>query len=412
MMNQRILVPWRRDFKYIVESFDRHQVDYDIVSFFEDDDRSVIEGSRAKNKIFVNGPLLGTWTPAHNEKFRAIWNPLLEKNRYDYILPLIGEGYLHLIADYNTKHNLTGIKSDILDKVQSKNVYYKIMSDLGLSVPRTYLTVKDGKIPALEILSDSDFPVIAKPNSGAGGHGVKVFYHREDLFKFFLDWEIDPDYQSIGRGYVIQQFVAGDVVCVAGHVSQGKVSLDLVYEIESQRDDRYCSEVGYAYPGKYQSLKRPLLKDLEIFLKLIGLDNNPFMMNLIVDRDGKYHIIDFGARICISTSQIMYHLGFPDYVFSITNKFLNEIDFSCPLEDKHYLLRHFDLSLGIIKSASGDATLAAELSLPPPGHEIKLSSNDTMLTSQKAYTVVTGNSFKETEEKFCQIEKSLKIEYR
>lgn len=338
------------------------------------------------------------------EQYQHILTELVTSDKYDYIFPSWIDVTSQLVAELCKQHGLPGISIKTANDIRSKITYYQIFEELGIPYPKVYAHVlPDHDIGYLPV--DILYPCIAKPGAAVSKPGMKIFNNRDELVNFFSEAnrKTDTQYCHFGELYMIQQYIQGTGCCVMGHVCNGQVTIDFVYDMELDCYP-YMAETAYKFPSQYQDLlKQQTVIHIEHFLQHIGLDNTVFMFDLVVDDNGNFYFVDFGARMATNPNILIKHSGETNYASKLIDKLFSNNNFV--METKQSVVfRQLGLESGILKNITcAEPNLAEELVLPK---EVFTVNSDSMVY-KNGYAVVVGNTLTEAEEKFTQLKTTI-----
>lgn len=353
--------------------------------------------------IHINKNLLSSDSSTH-DTFLEYMIELQDKNHYDYILPTLPEHLNHLLASFNTKFNLKGIKDQHKAYCDKAN-FYQILQAIEVPCPRLY--------------EEPIFPLIVKPSRGSGGIGVKILYNREQFDQFFSTDNLltsqyqEPingkyrhwEYNSFNSNYLVQEYVEGNLITISGRVENGNVFFDSVFDIETTPAP-YCAEKTFTYPSV--NITDTILDDCVKIIKYIDLDNSPFLFD-VIENDGKGYFIDFGMRVTNNPQKPIHAIDDSytrQWIWSMINTSGYQVDLS-----KCCRFQYFDFEKGKIQSIECDLKeLATEIVLPNSNDVLYMSRND-MLLDTKGYFIVIGDTQLEVKQKAEAILNSIKITY-
>jgi len=341
---------------------------------------------------------------------------------YNFIYPLFADSMVTDIATINDRFNLLGIQSASAEKIKNKSSYYKIWKNLGVPCPEIYDEIE--YLQEIHQIAESiNFPCIVKPSSGFCSLGVQIIENQQQLIDFFQDTNFQThtfqekhnskfkslQYLSLGGNYLIQQYIPGILVSVSGIVKNKEISIDFMYEIESDCYP-YTAETGFVYPSKFDTVdfKNSIIKEIKKFFDDIELDNSPFMFDIIVDKN-RFYFIDFAARTSAVSYRLFLHSGEKNYAVKLTNKLL--FDETYTLDIKPTILRMIPLKNGTLKELHlPDSNLADQISYPK-SKQIRMLRND-FAVDHNGTILVSGNTLEEAEIKFSKIIQSAVITYQ
>jgi predicted ATP-grasp superfamily ATP-dependent carboligase len=393
-MKQNLLLFWNFLWKYHIDSFKKNNVTYDIIDVCRYFDKSEFVNN-GRNKFTYDGPYWNEQTEEDKENILTLYKKVLYETKYDYIFPNWMDSDLPALAYANEYYKLKGLKPKPLKSILGKSVYGEILKELNIPVPKVY-----------EDTDRAEFPIICKPSFGSAGEGIKICYNLEELTNFLFD----PDNKKY-HPYILQEYILGSTVEVIGKVVGGEISIDLILDIETSKSP-YCAEIGYTFPSSADFIEYSVKKDIEKFINHIELDDTPFMLDLIVDKDGKYYFIDFSPRVSFSIYLLIHYMGNADYCYNIANKILNNVDYTVK-KQKSVIHRHFCFEPGIVNSIeyANDENIK-ELRLPKISDTIKEIKNDFDVASNSYFCIIVGDSLVEAEKTWDNINKSIIITYK
>lgn len=355
------------------------------------------------------------------EDFLRILELLLDRNKYDYIFPTFSDSRSRIIAEINEEFNLPGLRPPVREKIKEKLNYYQIWEDLNFKVPKIYQTVPHAA--SLEIFSrDIKFPCLVKPSAGHSGLGIKIISNGHELLEFFKDVDHQShkyqvkngekfkgfEYFSDGKEYIIQEYIEGPVISIIGHVYNGKIQFDLIYDIESNSYP-YTAETSLIYPSKHYNkfLFDRLFNDMQEFISKIDLDNCPFMLDVIL-RDNELYLIDFAARISAG-SHLIHFAGDPNYAPKLVERLLLGKDLVLDLKNC-CMKKGLPLKNGTIKTLKINKDHLADFIKYPSSDRIFLLRNDPAIINN-GYVYMTGNSLEELDQKYQELIDSIEVDY-
>jgi hypothetical protein len=138
-------------------------------------------------------------------------------NNYDELLRALGyfthrygkldrvdshnEYWLETEARLRTDFNIPGIRSDQIDRIKRKSKMRDVFLQAGIKVARGRV-VKDLK-DAQELIEQTGYPVVAKPDIGVGAAATYKIHNENELKSFF---ETKPSVD-----YLFEEFVSGQI---------------------------------------------------------------------------------------------------------------------------------------------------------------------------------------------------------
>jgi len=247
----------------------------------------------------------------------------LNNIKVDFVYPTFADTQLSWITQYNINNNLIGIKQKTADLIKTKDLYYKIFNELNIPCPKVYRVIKCDKNLLYNIPKDIIYPCIVKPFDGTGGCDVYIASDHNDLI-LFLSKTFLFQRKYYNKSVILQEYVQGSIVSIAGRVLNNEIKVDMFYDIESNSFP-YAAQTASVYPSKYNDKLTDIVNHLKRFIDYIELDNYPFMLDVIVADD--VYFIDFGARVSFSPQFLMWHGGEKNYGIKLLNSILYQQDF-------------------------------------------------------------------------------------
>ena len=315
-MKQKILVIWNDHLHYQIDEFFKNNTDVDVIITSNEiyPEETIIK--QFKNVYYYDGPRWYNQTKEDEQNIENLFLQIFKDNQYAYLLPTWQDKHIEFYSYINEKTKMPGISS--FKDLKGKHNYYKIFNELGIPTPANYI-------------SSYNYPLICKPSYGSGSEGVYICNSKEELQNFCKENNTDD--------YIFQEYKQGKTVCIVGHIYQSKVNIDLIYDIEISAPP-YCAEIGFIFPSSFDYLKNNITNYLQKFSEYIKLDNSPFMLDLIIDDSDNFYFIDFSARLSNSIYDLMYYTDNKDYLYNITNKILNDVNFTVKTS-KCFIKKHF-----------------------------------------------------------------------
>jgi hypothetical protein len=302
-MKQKILIFWNPEWIYQIDTFIENNCYIDIVVLSTEHTVSKKIQQHVNQVYYYAGPKWNERLEEDGVNIINLVNEIFSKNRYDFVFPDWLDRDIEFFATINERAKIPGIKD--YKSIYGKHRYYEIFNKLSIPTP-------------LIFIDSHHYPLIYKPSYGTGGQGIYICNSKEELRKVL---------NTRNEHYVLQQYINGTTFCVVGHVHQFTVNIDLIYDIEITSPP-FCAEIGFVFPSKFSHLEFKIKKFIQSFVDYINLNNSPFMFDLIIDADENFFFIDFSPRIATSIHDLMYYIDNKDYFYNITNKILNDIDFT------------------------------------------------------------------------------------
>jgi hypothetical protein len=313
-------------------------------------------------------------------------NYILASNKIDYLVPSFPDAITEQVAEICQQHKIAFVEQSTARILSSKYNYYRLWKALSIPMPEIY-----NKITQVEL------PCIVKPYRGQASNGVKILTNINEVTEFFSANE-----------YIVQQYIPGDIVSFVGTVVDGHIDIDLCYDIESDAFP-YVPETGLSFPSKHGFLQKSVTEYLQRFFDVVQLNNVPFMLDIMVDANGQFYFIDFGARAPTNPQLLVKYSGEPDYAAKIIDRLFNHKKFV--LNNTHAVIwRQLKMPAGLIESLECyRPELAVELNLPQDA--IWTPTNDYEV-HQNPYAVVVADTLEQAEQKFIDLQQSIVVKYK
>lgn len=348
---------------------------------------------------------------------RRIYSDLIRYHDIDMVLPGPAmHGLLPILGGLNSKFELPGIQFNRAAIMNDKEMYFGQLRDGGLT---DYLPTRYGVIDESgKFFGEIKFPCILKPSLGSGGVGIFVANNKAE-FDWFLESEqisgaaVDlrdphPDggyrrymFDSCGGGsYLIDQYIHGDVVSVAGVVINKAVHCDIIYDIEVT-DPPAQSEIGFHYPSRYRSEIMSMFNILDDSFDVLDYANGPFMADFIRSYDGRYYLIDLAPRMSTSAYALSQQASTKDwYLARCVESFSGStIDMPPRYDIEESSRRVLMFPKGEIKSVSFPEMSGVYVERPPmPGMRFFETRNDKQTIARGVICANGPDARKRTQE--------------
>lgn len=223
---------------------------------------------------------------SYDELLRAMGFLTYKYGKIDRIDSL-NEYWLQTEAQLRTDFNILGINNEQIQKVKKKSLMKDVFIKAGVPVARGKIvrTLRD----ANELIDETGFPVVAKPDIGVGAARTYKIHNPSELTDFFAT---KPDIE-----YIMEEFVSGVIISFDGLVDQdGK----LVFYTSHQYSQGIMETVVNDDLVYYYSL-RDIPKDLEAagrrVLKVFGIRERFFHFEFFRRHsDGKIVALEVNMR--------------------------------------------------------------------------------------------------------------------
>jgi len=250
------------------------------------------------------------------------------------------------VAAVNEEFDLPGIRPEQAVFFRDKTIYLPDMAAMGIPVPEIYEIVEPSDEPNKR---EKHYPCIAKPGLGCGGYGIYIAEDESHLRWFFgssddptgfseralflqdRDFTGNPkSYLHFGMGgrYLIQEYLPGQCISIAGTVIDGLLELDMAYDI-GITEPPTCAELNFGWPcnDKWATIAaEQLLRRINKRYCGPAFPDGAFMADAIL-HEGDLHLVDFSPRTSSSGTKMMYHAcGNLSYAKDVIYALLGETD--------------------------------------------------------------------------------------
>lgn len=200
----------------------------------------------------------------------------------------LNEHWLELEAQMRTDFNIFGTKLDFVRNLKSKARMRAFFRKSGVAtVPQHRVTTLE---EVLQFLKRVDYPVVVKPDSGAGAAMTYKISDRAELDKFFAEKPADT-------GFVMEDFVDGLVVTYDGIVNRAG---EVVFAASTRYDQSVMNVVNTNGHMSYVCRREiePAIEDAgRKILKAFDVRERFFHIELFqTNKDGKIIALEVNMR--------------------------------------------------------------------------------------------------------------------
>jgi len=132
------------------------------------------------------------------------------------------EHWLDLEARIRTDFNMFGLRTDIIETVKRQSLMKERFRKAGIAVARG--AVVHDIAAARTLITDTGYPVVAKPDRGMGALHTYKIRNDAELTAFFRS---KPDID-----YIMEEFIDGEIMC---------------FDAQADRDGKIVFSTGHAY---------------------------------------------------------------------------------------------------------------------------------------------------------------------
>jgi len=323
------------------------------------------------------------------------------------------------VAMVNELFELPGIRPLAASLFRDKAEYLPILAAAGVPTPKIYEIIEPGDISKS---TDYSFPVIAKPGLGCGGYGIFIaadagklewFFGPSDnpdgfseraLFYQDRDFAGQPkSYLHFGMGgrYIVQEYLSGPCISLAGTARGGVLELDLAYDI-GITPPPHCSEINFLWPSVHRGVGGAAERCTRNLQEALTFPDGAWMADTIL-HNGELHVVDLAPRMSSSGTKMLYHTvgNNPAYAANVVSCLLHgEVDFEInPKVTTYYSFIPFPKGkLSNVQYPGRCALLECETPIEGEGRVFEMR-NDVQV-ADRGLVVAQGDDAKLTAEEF------------
>lgn len=219
-----------------------------------------------------------------------------KNEKFDFILTACGDQPLSTMAYVSAQLGLPSYLTEEDVRNLTDKVFMKQMM-VNHDIPTARHFVDNGTIDRNELLekvSRLTFPIVVKPNDSNGSKGVKKV---TDINDFFHYYDEAMSY-SLSKQVIVEEFKQGTELSVDVYVegTEAKLlSITTSNKIKSNSDSFTILQSVYPPRVKYEEAKvREIAQKISV---AFGLHDTPLLVQMIVDEQGNYNVIEFSARM-------------------------------------------------------------------------------------------------------------------
>lgn len=172
-----------------------------------------------------------------------------------------------------------------------KHLWRKFLAENGFCTPKARSYTSAGDIE----LTEWHYPVMVKPIDSSGSKGVTKVECGENMAEAF---EYALSFSRAGR-IIVEEFVERVGAQIGGDGFYGEERLDFVCFGDQVVDNNINGYVpcGMMFPSKISDeLKQRIHDELERAIRLSGLRNLSFNLEVMIDKEGRIYLMEIGPR--------------------------------------------------------------------------------------------------------------------
>lgn len=222
----------------------------------------------------------------YDRTYRAIGHFIHKWGRIDRFESL-NEHWLDLEAGIRTDFNIWGIRSDYVQNIKKKSRMRAAFRKAGVAVIAQKKTSE--RAGAMEFIRRVGFPIVVKPDSGAGAAHTYKISNQSELDEFF---RIKPEDVS----FVMEEFIDGLVVTYDGLVNRDG---EILFAASTKYDDSIMDVVNKnkhmsyvcrpSVPAEVEDIGRRIVKAFD-------LKERFFHIELFEHKDGRILALEVNIR--------------------------------------------------------------------------------------------------------------------
>jgi hypothetical protein len=222
----------------------------------------------------------------YDQTYRAMGHFIHKHGRIDRFESL-NEHWLDLEAGIRTDFNIWGIRSDYVQNIKKKEPHARRLPQGGRQCHRPEEDL--GAPGALEFIRRVGYPIVVKPDSGAGASHTYKISTPAELDEFF---RIKPE----GMPFVMEEFIDGLVVTFDGLVNRDG---EIVFAASTKYDDSIMDVVNKDKHMSYvcrPSVPPEVAEIGQKIVKAFDLKERFFHIELFEHKDGRLLALEVNIR--------------------------------------------------------------------------------------------------------------------
>ena len=222
----------------------------------------------------------------YDHTLRAIGHFIHKHGRIDRFESL-NEHWLDLEANIRTDFNIFGIRTDYVQNIKKKSRMRAAFRKAGVPVIAQKKTSE--RAGAMEFIRRVGFPIVVKPDSGAGAAHTYKISNQAELDEFF---RVKPE----GMPFVMEEFIDGLVVTYDGLVNRDG---EIVFASSTKYDDSIMDVVNKDKHMSYVCRPQVPADVAEIGQKIVkafDLKERFFHIELFERKDGRLVALEVNIR--------------------------------------------------------------------------------------------------------------------
>ena len=191
---------------------------------------------------------------------------------------------------HNRGVNIIGTDSDAIDRAENRDLFEKLLIELGIPEPEGYAVtnIEDG----IAVANKIGYPVLVRPSFVLGGRAMQIVGDDKMLKEYLKSAvEIDEDKPVLVDKYIIGKEIEVDAVCDGRDVFVAGI-MELVERTGIHSGDSISVYPSFSIANKVKGKILEFTKKLGLGIGIIGLYNIQF----IVDKEDNVYVIEVNPR--------------------------------------------------------------------------------------------------------------------
>ncbi len=215
----------------------------------------------------------------------------------DAVGSLSSDPAMQTVAYVANTLGLPGASLDAIITLTEKDAFRRLMSDIGLRTPTSYVLAAKAAVSANDIaatLAASPSRHIVKPVDSSGSRGITVLEPGCGDVSSALQRAFD---HSLAKRCIIEQYIDGEQIHGDGYLQKGRLVHHYLGDQAFFTKSRNSIPVSTRWPTKYgESVLSDLVRQVEVIARASGYVEGPVNIEARVTPAGEVYIIEIGPR--------------------------------------------------------------------------------------------------------------------